>query len=73
MNTNIIIRKFEVEDFVMVDHGAEEVTLTLFHGRVEVGTHGWANEMHLSPDQAEAIGKELINRAKLVRKPNQGG
>lgn len=68
MSTNIIIRKIEVEDFVSVDHGAGEITLTLFHGQVEVGTPGWANQMHFSPDQAEALGKELINRAKIMRK-----
>lgn len=68
MTTNISVRKFEVEDFISIDHGKEAVSLTIFQGKVQVGTPGWANEIALSPDQAEAIGKELINRAEKVRK-----
>lgn len=68
MSTNISINKFEVEDFVSIDHGNKAVSLTIFHGRIQVGTPGWTNEMAFSPDQAEAIGKELISRAEKVRK-----
>lgn len=68
MTTNISVRKFEVEDFISIDHGKEAVSLTIFQGKVQVGTPGWANEIALSPDQAEEIGKELINRAEKVRK-----
>jgi hypothetical protein len=68
MTTNISVRKFEVEDFISIDHGKEAVSLTIFQGKVQVGTPGWANEIALSPDQAEAVGNELINRAKKVRK-----
>lgn len=68
MSTNISVRKFEVEDFVSIDHGKEAVSLTIFKGKVQVGTPGWADEIVLSPDQAEEIGKELINRAEKVRK-----
>jgi len=68
MSTNISIRKFEVEDFVSVEHGDKSISLTFFHGKVQVGAPGWANQMQLSPDQAEAIGKELISRAEKVRK-----
>jgi len=73
MATNINIKKFEVEDFVSVDHGKESVSLTIFQGKIQVGTPGWANSLEFSPDQAETLGKELINRANMVRKNNQGG
>jgi hypothetical protein len=68
MSTNISVRKFEVEDFISIDHGKGAVGLTIFQGKAQVGTPGWATEIELSPDQAEAIGKELINRAQKVRK-----
>jgi len=68
MSTSISVRKFEVEDFVSIDHGVKAVTLTIFKGKVQVGTPGWASEMEFSPDQAEAVGKELISRAQKVRK-----
>ena len=68
MSTDISIRSLMVEDFVSIDHGKVSVTLTIFHGKILIGTPGWANKMQLSPDQAEAIGKELISRAEKVRK-----
>jgi len=68
MSTTISVRKFEVEDFVSIDHGKEAVSLTIFQGKVQAGTPGWANGMEFSPDQAEAVGKELISRAQKVRK-----
>lgn len=67
MSTQIIIRKFEVQDFVSIDHGTKAITLTLFHGQIRTGEPGWSEEMEFDPDQAEAIGKELINRAQMVR------
>jgi hypothetical protein len=67
MSTNISIRSFTVEDFVSVDHGAGAISLTFFQGKFLVGSPGWATTMQLDPDQAEAIGKELISRAEKVR------
>ena len=67
MATNIIIRKFEVQDFVSVDHGTENVTLTIFKGDMEVGTPGWAKEIQLSPNQADELAHELLTRAVKVR------
>lgn len=67
MSTNISIRTLTVEDFVSIDHGKEAVSLTIFHGKIEIGTPGWANQIELSPDQATAVGKELISRAEKVR------
>jgi hypothetical protein len=66
-STSIVIRSFTVEDFVSVDHGSGAVSLTLFQGKLQIGSPGWATTMELDPDQAEAIGKELINRADKVR------
>lgn len=73
MSTNITINRFEVEDFVSIDHGKTAVSLTIFHGKVQVGAPGWANEITFSPEQAEAVGKELIERAAKVRLQRGGG
>ena len=70
MSTNISIKKFEVEDFVAIDHGGGSVSLTIFHGKVQVGTSGWDNAIILTPDQAEEVGKLLIKRAKWEREHN---
>lgn len=68
-NSIITIRKFEVEDFISIDHGTKAVTLTIFRGNdvSHVGAPGRIDTIELPPDQAEALGKELINRSKMVR------
>jgi len=68
MSTNITLRKYEVSDFIAIDYGASAITLTIFNGKVQVGTPGWANECMMTPDQAETVGKELIHQAELARK-----
>jgi len=67
-NTIIEIRKFEVEDFISIEHGDKAISLTIFHGKVQVGTPGWANQIELSPEKAEALAEELIKHSVLVRK-----
>lgn len=65
-NTIISIKKYEVEDFFSVDHGTEHISLTVFWGKAS--DPGWVHTTELSPEQAEALGKELISRAEKARK-----
>ena len=67
MSTHVHLRKYEVEDFVSFDHGTGEVTMTIFNGKVHVGTPGWANECRMTPDQADAVADELKRRAQAIR------
>jgi len=54
------IRERRVSDFIVVEHGSMSVTLSIFEG----GEH---KSLLISPEQAEAIARELIERAALVR------
>ena len=63
--TMISTGTFKVEDFVSVDHGTNNITLTIFkHGPLwrPVANH----YVELSADQATELGKELIRRADLM-------
>jgi hypothetical protein len=55
-----IIREQLVSDIVVVEHGSEAVTLGIW-------TDGEHKSIAVSPDQAEAIAKELIQQAARVR------
>ena len=73
MSTNIRLRTYEVNDFISIDYGKTSITLTIFNGKVQVGTPGWANECMMTPEQAETVGKELILQAEIVRKTYSKG
>ena len=66
MSDMISLRKYEVEDFVSVDSGTEEVTVTVFNGRMQVGAQGWASVFRMSPAQAEELAGVLRRHAKKV-------
>jgi len=45
MATSISLRKFEVEDFISVEHGTEKITFTIFNGKITFGEPGWAKQV----------------------------
>jgi len=66
--TNITVMKYEVEDFVNLEHGDTHVALAIFLAR----NNHQATEIILTPDQAEEIADELKRRAQLVREYQKG-
>jgi hypothetical protein len=55
-----LIREQRIADLVSVEHGSESITLSIF-------VSGEYKSIMVSPDQAEAIAKELIERAATLR------
>jgi hypothetical protein len=68
MATNIIVRTWQVQDFVSVDAGDKEVSLTLFKGQVQAGTPGWCNTMAMKPEQARDLANELLAKIDEIQK-----
>ena len=62
----IKICEHTVEDFISIESGSEKVNMSLFKGKMAMGFPGWCTEVSLSPQQATAVGQELLLAANAV-------
>ena len=66
----ISVRKFEVEDFISVEHGDSQIGLTIFHGKIPVGSPQWATQMLLDPKRAREVAEALLMAAQAIDHPS---
>lgn len=71
MSKIILLRKYNVEDFLSIDHGTEAVTITSFKGDTPHGTPGWAHEIRLTPEAADELAAELTRRTREIREAKE--
>jgi hypothetical protein len=60
-------------DFVSIEHGYEFVTFSYLRPRLAGVSQLFSTQIVLSPENAIAIGEELIKRGKAIKEEQENG